>query len=239
MAMSITTALHEAARTNDVVAARRHSRRHRHQRPRPRRLHRSTAPPPSTPSTSPSSSSKPAPSIDATDNDGNTPLCAAAFDATSHGMITLLRGRGADPYHRNRDGKTAAEIARATASGEVVQFFANLPMPEQLTRSDRRPPTDDRRRTRSVPMPRRLHVGVERARRRRLGRHLQLPQRPHRQRPRAHHRIARRRTVPNLFDRMAGSGWHHSAWLRRNIIHSGDDKVHFDTRFAATVKTAA
>jgi hypothetical protein len=30
---------------------------------------------------------------------------------------------------------------------------------------------------------------------------------------------------------MAAAGWHHSALLRRNIIHSSDDKVHFDTRF--------
>jgi hypothetical protein len=37
---------------------------------------------------------------------------------------------------------------------------------------------------------------------------------------------------PDLFERMASTGWHHSAWLRRSIIHSGDDKVHFDTRFA-------
>ena len=35
----------------------------------------------------------------------------------------------------------------------------------------------------------------------------------------------------DLFERMAATGWHHSAWLRRNIINSGDDKVHFDTRF--------
>jgi hypothetical protein len=35
----------------------------------------------------------------------------------------------------------------------------------------------------------------------------------------------------DLFERMAATGWHHSAWLRRNVIHSGDDKVHFDTRF--------
>lgn len=36
---------------------------------------------------------------------------------------------------------------------------------------------------------------------------------------------------PDLFDRMAAAGWHHSAWLRRAVIHSGDDKVHVDTRF--------
>lgn len=38
--------------------------------------------------------------------------------------------------------------------------------------------------------------------------------------------------LPDTFVRMAAADWHHSAWLRRNIIHSGDDKVHFDTRFA-------
>ena len=35
----------------------------------------------------------------------------------------------------------------------------------------------------------------------------------------------------DLFERMAAAGWHHSEWLRRNILHSSDDKVHFDTRF--------
>lgn len=35
----------------------------------------------------------------------------------------------------------------------------------------------------------------------------------------------------DLFERMAATGWHHSAWLRRDVIHSGDDKVHFNTRF--------
>ena len=37
--------------------------------------------------------------------------------------------------------------------------------------------------------------------------------------------------APDLFERMAAAGWHHSAWDRRAIIHSSDDKVHFDTRF--------
>jgi hypothetical protein len=36
---------------------------------------------------------------------------------------------------------------------------------------------------------------------------------------------------PDTFERMAAEGWHHSAWDRRAIIHSSDDKVHFDTRF--------
>ena len=35
----------------------------------------------------------------------------------------------------------------------------------------------------------------------------------------------------DTFELMAAQGWHHSAWLRREIIHSGEDKVHFDTRF--------
>jgi len=37
--------------------------------------------------------------------------------------------------------------------------------------------------------------------------------------------------LPDLFDRMAATGWHHSAWLKRDIIHSGPDKVHINTRF--------
>jgi len=36
---------------------------------------------------------------------------------------------------------------------------------------------------------------------------------------------------PDTFDRMAATGWHHSAWLKRDIIHSGPDKVHINTRF--------
>lgn len=35
----------------------------------------------------------------------------------------------------------------------------------------------------------------------------------------------------DTFERMAADGWHHSAWTRRNVIHSGEDKVHFDTQF--------
>ena len=37
--------------------------------------------------------------------------------------------------------------------------------------------------------------------------------------------------APNTSELMAAQGWHHSAWDHQNIIHSGDDKVHFDTRF--------
>lgn len=36
---------------------------------------------------------------------------------------------------------------------------------------------------------------------------------------------------PNMFETSLGDGWHHSAWERREVIHAGADKVHFDTRF--------
>jgi hypothetical protein len=36
---------------------------------------------------------------------------------------------------------------------------------------------------------------------------------------------------PSMFDRGALAEWDHSAWERRNVIHAGPDKVHFDTRF--------
>lgn len=36
---------------------------------------------------------------------------------------------------------------------------------------------------------------------------------------------------PDTFTRGALKEWHHSAWERREIIHTGVDKVHFDTRF--------
>jgi hypothetical protein len=36
---------------------------------------------------------------------------------------------------------------------------------------------------------------------------------------------------PGMFDHGALAEWDHSAWERRNVIHAGPDKVHFDTRF--------
>jgi hypothetical protein len=36
---------------------------------------------------------------------------------------------------------------------------------------------------------------------------------------------------PEMFDLGALSDWHRSAWERREVIHAGPDKVHFDTRF--------
>lgn len=36
---------------------------------------------------------------------------------------------------------------------------------------------------------------------------------------------------PGMFDKGALVDWDHSAWERREVIHAGPDKVHFDTRF--------
>jgi hypothetical protein len=36
---------------------------------------------------------------------------------------------------------------------------------------------------------------------------------------------------PEMFERGALAEWSHSAWERRDVIHAGPDKVHFDTRF--------
>jgi hypothetical protein len=39
--------------------------------------------------------------------------------------------------------------------------------------------------------------------------------------------------LPALFQRFVAAmpSWDHSAWARREVIHSGPDKVHIDTRF--------
>lgn len=37
---------------------------------------------------------------------------------------------------------------------------------------------------------------------------------------------------PEMFVTGALSDWDHSAWERRDVIHSGPDKVHIDTRFS-------
>jgi hypothetical protein len=34
-----------------------------------------------------------------------------------------------------------------------------------------------------------------------------------------------------MFGRGALAEWDHSAWARREVVHSGPDKVHIDTRF--------
>ncbi len=37
--------------------------------------------------------------------------------------------------------------------------------------------------------------------------------------------------TPATFDHASLKEWDHSAWEKREIIHSGEDKVHIDTRF--------
>jgi hypothetical protein len=34
-----------------------------------------------------------------------------------------------------------------------------------------------------------------------------------------------------LWQTMASSGWHHSKWDRRRIVHASADKIHVDTKF--------
>ncbi len=36
---------------------------------------------------------------------------------------------------------------------------------------------------------------------------------------------------PGMFERGSLAEWDHSAWERREVVHAGPDKVHFDTRF--------
>jgi hypothetical protein len=43
--------------------------------------------------------------------------------------------------------------------------------------------------------------------------------------------IERGHHQPAMFGTGALAEWAHSAWERREVIHSGPDKVHFDTRF--------
>lgn len=43
--------------------------------------------------------------------------------------------------------------------------------------------------------------------------------------------IERGHHKPAMFETGALAEWSHSAWERREVIHSGPDKVHFDTRF--------
>ena len=43
--------------------------------------------------------------------------------------------------------------------------------------------------------------------------------------------IERGHHQPAMFETGPLSDWSHSAWERREVIHAGPDKVHFDTRF--------
>ncbi len=37
--------------------------------------------------------------------------------------------------------------------------------------------------------------------------------------------------LAQVFPTLRSSGWHHSDWNRRNIVHAGPSKVHIDTQF--------
>ena len=37
---------------------------------------------------------------------------------------------------------------------------------------------------------------------------------------------------PALFDALAATGWHHSAWISREVVQAGEDKVHVAVEFA-------
>lgn len=37
---------------------------------------------------------------------------------------------------------------------------------------------------------------------------------------------------PRLFELLAATGWHHSAWLTREVVQAGPDKVHVSVEFA-------
>lgn len=66
--------------------------------------------------------------VDAVNIHGNTPLWTAAFESKGRGeMIRLLRKHGADPYHLNKAGRSALDLARLIANYEVAQFFDDLP----------------------------------------------------------------------------------------------------------------
>jgi uncharacterized protein len=52
--------------------------------------------------------------VDAEDLDGNTPLWHATIRTRGEGAcVLLLLERGADPHHRNHQGRTSVELAQA------------------------------------------------------------------------------------------------------------------------------
>jgi len=55
--------------------------------------------------------------VTATDRHGNTPLWTAVANYRGKcDLIALLRAYGADPYHRNRAGRTPLKLARLIAN---------------------------------------------------------------------------------------------------------------------------
>lgn len=76
-------------------------------------------------------------------------------------------------------------------------------------------------------MSRRLHGGVQRARYSGLEKTFHFPS----IRLASNKLAILDKIAPDTFARDTLKEWHHSAWERRDVIHAGDDKVHFDTRF--------
>lgn len=65
--------------------------------------------------------------VDLADVHGNTPLLTAVFNSRGDGsVISVLRLRGADVWHKNNAGRSPVELARMIANYDVAQFFADL-----------------------------------------------------------------------------------------------------------------
>ena len=65
--------------------------------------------------------------VDPTNEHGNTPLWTAVFNSRGAGeVIVLLRGRGADPFARNKAGNTPYDLAMLIDNYDIGQFFKDL-----------------------------------------------------------------------------------------------------------------
>ncbi|XP_064398082.1 uncharacterized protein LOC135344752 [Halichondria panicea] len=66
-------------------------------------------------------------------NDGNTPLHTATLSEQAHCARLLLQKYNAPLFVRNKDGKTALDLAKAQRSHEIVKIFKNHNSEMQLT----------------------------------------------------------------------------------------------------------
>jgi ankyrin repeat protein len=65
--------------------------------------------------------------IDPTNDHGNTPLWTAVFNSRGAGeVIVLLRGRGSDPFARNKAGTTPYDLAMLIDNYDIARFFRDL-----------------------------------------------------------------------------------------------------------------
>lgn len=61
------------------------------------------------------------------DSYGNSPLWRATMNSRGRGdAITLLRSKGADPWHANKNGASPVTIARRVANYDIHQWYADL-----------------------------------------------------------------------------------------------------------------